>query len=94
MRAPSLPGILPFGVLAHEEPVYVAGEGVREGGFGSRKGADGADIGVELEGRADCEEEAPEGDVVGDVWGKIRSIFVELLNRRNRRQLNDYVIAR
>jgi len=69
MRRAALAGVFTFGVLAHKQPVDVLGAGAGEGRFGAGNGADRADVGVELEGRAGGEEEAPERDVVGNIWG-------------------------
>jgi hypothetical protein len=67
--ASALAGVLAFGVLAHDHPVEIGGPAVAEGGGGSAEDAGWADVGVLLEGLAEGEAEAPEGDVVGDVWG-------------------------
>ena len=72
VAAAALARVLALGVLAHEQPVDrngLAGLGVgpqvrRRPG----KGPHGADVGVELQGSAQREEEAPERDVVRDVW--------------------------
>ena len=60
-------GILAFGVLAHEKPVDVVVLAIAETRASAGEGADGPDVGVELQWTSDGEEEAPEGDVVGYV---------------------------
>lgn len=68
VRAPALPGVLAFAVLADDHPVQVAVVAFAEGGLRASEDAGGPDVGVLLERLADGEAEAPEGDVVGDVW--------------------------
>lgn len=65
VRAAALAGVLAFGVLADEHPVDLLG--CVEFAFCAGEGAHGADVGVELEGAAEGEQQAPEGDVVWDV---------------------------
>lgn len=65
MRAAALAGVLTFGVLADEHPVDLLG--CVEFAFCSWEGADRADVGIELEGAAEGEQQAPEGDMVWDV---------------------------
>lgn len=58
MRAAALTGVLAFGVLADEHPVDLPG--CVEFAFCSWESADGADVGVELKGPAEGEQQAPE----------------------------------
>jgi len=59
--------ILAFRVLTHKEPVNGFSACTTKRRLGTGEGADGTHVGVELEGAADCEEEAPKGDMVGYV---------------------------
>lgn len=62
-------GVFAFAIFAHEDPVDAFSRiDCSQRGLDTREGFDGADIGVELHGTADGEEEAPERDVVGHVW--------------------------
>lgn len=67
MRAPALPGVFAFGVFADYHPVEVSAGAGAEGGGDAAEDAGGAHVGVLLEGLAEREAEAPEGDVFGDV---------------------------
>ena len=68
VRTPALPGVFAFAIFADENPVDAFGwVDSGEWGLDAGKGANGANIGVELHRTADGEEEAPEGDVVGDI---------------------------
>jgi hypothetical protein len=67
MGATALAGVLAFGVLADDDPVEIGGGDVAERGFNAGQDAGGADVGVLVEGLADGEAKAPEGDVVGNI---------------------------
>lgn len=75
VRPAALAGVLALAVFADDDPVEVAGAAVLQRGDGAPEDAGGADVGVLLEGLADGEAEAPEGDVVRDVCGACMSGF-------------------
>lgn len=64
MRASALAGVLAFRVLADEHPVDFPGG--FDLAFCAGECAYGANVGVELEGATQGEEEAPKRDVVWD----------------------------
>ena len=68
MGTAAVAGVFALAVFAHDDPVeflwvLLAG---RQGGGDPAQDSCWADVGVLLEGLADCETQAPEGDVVGD----------------------------
>ena len=67
VRASALSCVLAFAVLAHNHPVQRARGAVSQGRFGAAEDLGRTDVGVLLEGLADGEAKAPEGDVIGDV---------------------------
>lgn len=78
MGAAALAGVFAFAVFADYDPVKVAGVTVLEGRDRAPEDAGWADVGVLLEGLADGEAEAPEGDVVRNVWRTAVSGFEPL----------------
>lgn len=76
MCAAALTGIFAFGVLANNDPVEVTGAAILERRGGSAEDFGRAHVGVLLEGLADCEAEAPEGDVVRNVCGRDRYVCI------------------
>ncbi|KAI9903736.1 hypothetical protein N3K66_000265 [Trichothecium roseum] len=64
---PALARVLALAVLAHDDPVQVAGGAVPERGLRAGEDAGGTHVGVLLEGLADGQAEAPEGDMVRNI---------------------------
>ena len=64
VRGSAVASIFPFAVLADDHPVKITGSAVRKRGLSAPENFGGADVGVLLEGLAERETEAPEGNVV------------------------------
>lgn len=76
VRATPLPRVLAFTVLAHNHPVETAHRAVAQGGAGAAEDPGRAHVSVLLEGLADGEPQAPEGNVIGDVYSVWYSLLV------------------
>ncbi len=63
-----MPCVFALGVLADNDPVEASAGAVAQGRGGAAQDAGGTHVGVLLEGLAEGEAQAPEGDVVRDVW--------------------------
>jgi hypothetical protein len=61
-------GVFALAVLANDDPVKIFLAAVAEGGGGASQDSGGAHVGILLEGLAEGEAEAPEGDVVWDIY--------------------------
>lgn len=68
MGATSLTSVFAFAIFADDYPVERARRTVFEGRGNAAKNFGGANVGVLLEGLADCEAQAPERNVVGHVY--------------------------
>lgn len=69
VRSAALASVFAFRVLADDNPVEISG--VVEWGCDAAEDARRADVGVLLERLADGEAEAPEGDMIGDVYNEL-----------------------
>ena len=68
MRPASLPRVLAFAVLPDNHPVQVSGLAIAQRGLRTREDPSGPDVSVLLEGLADGEAQAPERDMIGDIY--------------------------
>src|SRR5438094_8020552 len=65
--------VFAFGILADDDPVEVLGPATLQRTFDARQQPSWADIGVLVESLTDLEAQAPQRDVIGDVWVAGRS---------------------
>lgn len=68
MRPTALTGIFAFAVFADYDPVEITTSAIAEGGLCAAEDLCRAHICVLLEGLADGQSQAPEGDVVRDIY--------------------------
>ena len=61
-------GVFALGVFAHDDPVQVLRRAALEGGINAGQDAGGPHVGVLIEPLANLQPQAPQRDVVGDVW--------------------------
>lgn len=80
MRASTLTSVLAFAVLTDNHPIKVSDITVAQGRLCAAEDTRGTHIGVLLEGLADGETEAPEGDVVGNIYIKYQYIDSLIFN--------------